>query len=168
MDKEEQKQIFSQRLRECVKKKQINQKEIAEELGINYKAFNAWCRGLSIPKYEALISLSKYFGVNADWLIGKHAFKTLGQGGWEDAVSSTIALREYIKWNGFNIEVVTDSNNEQEEPLLVGYNIKNKTNGSVVYVSDDDFESLSQQINDIVNNQIIEWSIQSIMSGIKK
>lgn len=51
--------------RECV---DIDQKTVAEALGVSGPTISRWESGTAFPRDDALIQLAQYFGVNPAWL----------------------------------------------------------------------------------------------------
>lgn len=48
----------------------LSQKELAEILSIQRVSLNYYEMGTRLPKTEAIIAMSKFFGVSADYLLG--------------------------------------------------------------------------------------------------
>lgn len=62
--------ILHKRLKELREEKQITQKELANAINVNTTIISKWELGRKRPVYEDLISLSKYFDVSTDFLLG--------------------------------------------------------------------------------------------------
>ena len=63
MTDEEQKRIFAENLNKYIKFNQKQQKEVAEDLGINPTTLNMWCKGNSMPKVSTIQKLADYFRI---------------------------------------------------------------------------------------------------------
>lgn len=63
-------EIFAKRLTELRKEKGISQSQLSKETGISQAAIAFWEAGERIPGALALITLSKYFKVSSDYLLG--------------------------------------------------------------------------------------------------
>lgn len=69
MTDEEQKKIFAKNLNKYIQLNQKQQKEIADDLGINATTLNMWCSGKSIPKVSIIQKLADYFRIGKSDLI---------------------------------------------------------------------------------------------------
>ncbi len=58
------------RLRELRERENISQSKLASDIGTTRASVNSWELGISAPNAQSLISLSKYFGVSVDYLLG--------------------------------------------------------------------------------------------------
>lgn len=58
------------RLKELRDKKGISQASLANELGIRQSTVGMWESGKNKPQPDMLVTLSKYFGVSVDYLLG--------------------------------------------------------------------------------------------------
>lgn len=63
--------IFSERLKELRKRKNLTQKELAEQIGIKRNSYSDWENGKTEPSYENLVMLADLFDVSLDWLFGR-------------------------------------------------------------------------------------------------
>lgn len=63
MTDEEQKKIFAKNLNKFIALNQKQQKEVADDLGINPTTLNMWCKGNSIPKVSVIQKLADYFRI---------------------------------------------------------------------------------------------------------
>lgn len=63
MTDDEQKKIFAKNLNRYILLNQKQQKEVADDLGINPTTLNMWCKGNSIPKVSTIQKLSDYFRI---------------------------------------------------------------------------------------------------------
>lgn len=62
--------MFTDILKDLRKQKHVTQIQLAEAIGVSPGNVGDWESGKSRPNYGALISLSKFFGVSADVLLG--------------------------------------------------------------------------------------------------
>ena len=62
--------IFAQRVYELRKKRNMNQKELGEVVGLTAKSISTIESGLRSTTIEKLILLAKFFGVSTDYLLG--------------------------------------------------------------------------------------------------
>ena len=62
--------LFEDRIKTLKEKNGIQQKQIAIDLHVNEKTVSAWFKGKSEPSHDSLRSLSGYFNVSADYLLG--------------------------------------------------------------------------------------------------
>lgn len=63
-------EIFAKRIAELRKDKGLSQSQLSKEIGISQAAIAFWEAGERIPGALALITISKYFKVSADYLLG--------------------------------------------------------------------------------------------------
>ena len=76
-------------LREATKKPQ---KDVAAELGLDYKRYNHYETGRSEPDIATLILLADYFGVTVDYLIGHEKEPTVKDDGLNEVERAFISL----------------------------------------------------------------------------
>ena len=62
--------IFAQRVYELRKKRNMNQKELGEVVGLTAKSISTIESGLRSTTIEKLIMLAQFFGVSTDYLLG--------------------------------------------------------------------------------------------------
>ncbi len=62
--------IFAQRVYELRKKRNMNQKELGEVVGLTAKSISTIESGLRSTTIEKLILLAQFFGVSTDYLLG--------------------------------------------------------------------------------------------------
>lgn len=68
--KEEHKRIFSKKLNYYMQLNHKQQDDIVNDLGINKSTISTWCRGIKMPRVNAIQLLADYFGVSiADFLV---------------------------------------------------------------------------------------------------
>ena len=63
MTDDEQKKIFAKNLNRYISLNQKQQKEVADDLGVNPTTLNMWCKGNSIPKVSMIQKLADYFRI---------------------------------------------------------------------------------------------------------
>ena len=63
-------EIFAKRIAELRKDKGLSQSQLSKEIEISQAAIAFWEAGERIPGALALITISKYFKVSADYLLG--------------------------------------------------------------------------------------------------
>ena len=62
---------FPSRLRELRKGKGVSQDVVSKELGVSKSTLGLWETGDTLPDAKAICDLSTYYGVSADYLLGK-------------------------------------------------------------------------------------------------
>ena len=62
--------IFAQRVYELRKKRNMNQKELGEVVGLTAKSISTIESGLRSTTIEKLVLLAQFFGVSSDYLLG--------------------------------------------------------------------------------------------------
>ena len=62
--------IFHERIKELRETKGISQMELAKNLNISQSAVAKWEKEKTEPTASAIIFISRYFGVSADYLLG--------------------------------------------------------------------------------------------------
>lgn len=75
---------FAKRLRYYREKAKLQQKEIAEKIGISFAAYNKYETKDYEPKIETLLKLAAALGVDVNTLVGYEKEKTAGQVGKDD------------------------------------------------------------------------------------
>lgn len=68
--------VFSVRLRELIKEKNVTQQEISEKITASRQALNKWVNGETIPDILAAAELADYFEVSLDYLTGRGTTKS--------------------------------------------------------------------------------------------
>lgn len=63
MTDDEQKKIFAKNLNKYISLNQKQQKEVADDLGINPTTLNMWCNGNSMPRVSMIQKLADYFRI---------------------------------------------------------------------------------------------------------
>ena len=61
---------FMERLKELRTERGLSQVQLAKETGLGKSAIGVWELGQRIPNALAIVTLAKYFGVTADYLLG--------------------------------------------------------------------------------------------------
>lgn len=72
MTEAEQMRIFSKNLNYYIAQSGKQQKEVAKDLGYNYKTFNAWCVGKILPRMGKVQKIADYFKIEKSDLIDDH------------------------------------------------------------------------------------------------
>ena len=62
---------IGKRIRELREEKGINQKKLAQEIGVAQSAISQWESGVNEPKASYVLYLAEYFDVTADYLLGR-------------------------------------------------------------------------------------------------
>ena len=65
-------EILSNRLKELRKQKEINQKEIADFLGINRVTYTGYETNKHEPSLEILLKIASFYKVSVDYLMGRY------------------------------------------------------------------------------------------------
>ena len=68
-----QKKIFSKNLLDLLESREKSQKEVANVIGVSPQTFNAWCRGVAIPRMGKVQLLADYFHIKKSDLIESKA-----------------------------------------------------------------------------------------------
>ena len=63
-------EIFSERLKDLMKTKDISLKELSEQIGIPKSTINGWTLKISLANIYGLKKIAMFFGVTTDYLIG--------------------------------------------------------------------------------------------------
>lgn len=58
-------------IKELRKERDISQALLAKNIGVSQKAIDYWERGVNEPKASYIIKLADFFGVSADFLLGR-------------------------------------------------------------------------------------------------
>lgn len=67
---------FAKKFKELREKKELFQKDIAEELGITRTAVTEWENGRNTPTVDMLCKIADYFDVTPNYLLGYENEKT--------------------------------------------------------------------------------------------
>ena len=63
--------MFSERLKELRKEKNLTQSQLSKELNVSLGAIGNWETGNRTPDVNTLSFIANYFGVTVDYLVGK-------------------------------------------------------------------------------------------------
>jgi transcriptional regulator with XRE-family HTH domain len=63
--------IFIERLKELIKQKGLEQKQLGERIGVPQQTINSWFRGQATPKLSKLCELADALNVSLDYLVGR-------------------------------------------------------------------------------------------------
>lgn len=63
--------LLSERLKECRKKKNLTQPQVACDTGISIRAYKYYESGEQAPSVKVLVTLADYFDVSIDYLVGR-------------------------------------------------------------------------------------------------
>ena len=66
-----QQNIFSARLKDLRLQCDLTQLELADKIGVNKQTISQYERGVREPGFSRLEALCDYFGVSADYLLGR-------------------------------------------------------------------------------------------------
>lgn len=70
MSDEDRKKVFSRRLKDLMKEKEIDQTGLAEELNLSQQAISNWVKMKNFPDIGAIMDLCCFFECNVDYLLG--------------------------------------------------------------------------------------------------
>ncbi len=62
----------------------INQKELGDAVGVSKQSVSNWENGNIMPSIDLLIRLADFFGVSADYLLGRADMRTVNVDGLTD------------------------------------------------------------------------------------
>ncbi len=62
--------VFAKRLNKLIKENRINQRQLSIKADIPATTISGWLNANRLPDYNALIKLSVFFNVSADYLLG--------------------------------------------------------------------------------------------------
>ena len=63
--------IFNNRLKELRTNKNLSQEELAKRTGLTKTSINHWENAKCLPNAKAIVTLSNFFGVTTDYLLGE-------------------------------------------------------------------------------------------------
>lgn len=66
------KEIMSKNIKYYLKRKNLNVKDFAEQLGFKYTTVLDWVNGNTYPRIDKIEKMAKYFGVNKSDLVEEH------------------------------------------------------------------------------------------------
>lgn len=64
------KKIFSERLKDLINEKGLNNQKVSDLTGIPRTSISNWINGRRTVQIEALVQLALFFGVTTDYLLG--------------------------------------------------------------------------------------------------
>lgn len=111
--------VFSVRLRELIKEKNVTQQEISKKITASRQALNKWVNGETIPDILAAAELADYFEVSLDYLTGRGTTKSSNEdititrnvtGLTEEAINKIIMIGDFDKSliDALNSFILTD------------------------------------------------------------
>lgn len=62
--------VFATRLRDLMAKRQITQETLAEQVGCSRQAISQYTDGSTVPNFDKLLGIAKFFNISADYLLG--------------------------------------------------------------------------------------------------
>ena len=62
--------MFSEKIRQLRKDRHLTQAEVAKEVGLSARGYQDLELGAK-PRYDALQHIADFYGVSADWLMGR-------------------------------------------------------------------------------------------------
>lgn len=105
--KEQHKKIFSKKLNYYMRINNKQQDDIVNDLNINKSTISTWCRGVKMPRVNAIQLLADYFGVTiTDFLVDDYNTPTISNDNVEFAVIGDVAA-------GFDKIAVEDWNGDK-------------------------------------------------------
>ena len=63
--------MVGKRINELRTERRISQQTLAKAVGVSQKAIDYWERGINEPKASYIVILCDFFGVTADYLLGR-------------------------------------------------------------------------------------------------
>ncbi len=63
--------MIAERIKELRQEKGLSQAALGKEIGVSQKAIDYWEREVNEPKASYIIALADFFGVTADYLLGR-------------------------------------------------------------------------------------------------
>ncbi|MDY6023420.1 MAG: helix-turn-helix transcriptional regulator [Candidatus Borkfalkiaceae bacterium] len=63
--------VVGENIKELRKDKKMSQQALAEKIGVSQKAIDYLERGVNEPKATYIVKLADFFGVSADFLLGR-------------------------------------------------------------------------------------------------
>ncbi len=88
--------MFSLRLKELRNSKNLTQKELANVIGVSYQTIAKYEIGDRHPRYDVLKSISDYFGVSIDFLLGGTDFQD-GEVRYIDEAVGKVSPKDALK-----------------------------------------------------------------------
>lgn len=130
--------MIGDRIKELREESRMNQKEVADKLGIAYSTMSQYESGERTPSDDMKIKLANLFDVSLDYLLGRTDRKNQGSGkqlpdGFsspEDAMKFILEQKVIMGFGGFDINRLTDrevmdfANELLNQLRLLGYKYK--------------------------------------------
>ncbi len=63
--------MIGENIKELRVEQKISQANLAKSIGVSQKAIDFWERGVNEPKASYIVKLADFFGVSADYLLGR-------------------------------------------------------------------------------------------------
>lgn len=65
----ERAEAIARRITEAIRDNSMQQKEVADAIGVAYTTFNSWMRRVSSINADYIVPIAKYLGVSATWIL---------------------------------------------------------------------------------------------------
>lgn len=88
--------IIGQRINTTLAARDINQKELAKQIGVKDNVVSYWCSGTRIPNTMQIVQIAKILNVSADYLLGL-----------SDVATNNADLKAVCHYTGLNERSVT-------------------------------------------------------------
>lgn len=143
---------LSERLKELRKKKQLTQKELAEEIGVKQNSYSDWENGKSEPNVDTILKLSQTLNTSVDYLLGAVNFD-----------SKNIPTKE--EYNSFTDEQIIQFKSDMSKQAKLG-------NRLLTYVLARDNENVRQLLGlsldeiDEAENEAKKEYVRSIIKEV--
>ncbi len=76
--------MLDKRIRQLRIEWRINQKQLGDAVGVSKQSVSNWENGNIMPSIDLLIRLADFFGVSADYLLGRADLRTVNVDGLTD------------------------------------------------------------------------------------
>ena len=73
---ETEKKPFPTRLRKLMQENHVTQKTLGDAVGVRPQTISLYCTGQSLPDAEGITKICDYFGISADWILGRSETKS--------------------------------------------------------------------------------------------
>lgn len=117
--------LFPSQLRELRKEKGVSQDTLAKELGVSKSTVGLWENGDTLPDAKSLYELSVYFGISADWLLGR-------PGGVKSLNADVAAVGKYTGLSEAAIEFLHSIHNQEKQVDTISAIISHGAFSSIV------------------------------------
>lgn len=111
------------RLKELREEYSLNQTQLAKQLGFAQRTISNWENGIAEPNIQTLITISNYFHVTVDYLIGKDLSVLTEEKNIEKLQTDEAELLDYYRRSGQNKQDIKN--------IAKGYATLNDLNNSV-------------------------------------